>query len=390
MEKVNVAMICKLMPYYRLGIFQELSAIQKDYEFSFFGDTIKKGGIEPIPYTYASAKGKERIRWIKTKNYLYRPDKLLWQTGIVKEIFKSKFKVFVFEGAIGHYGIWLFAMLCKLRGKKVIYWTHGNRGLDRGIKKLLRVIFFKWLGDCLFLYGHFQRDIMVDDGYHPKKVHVIYNSLQPNKQFKILEAYESDKTRNKDLTLFKDEGAFTLIFIGRLASGKGVLDILRVINRLNKDHITVNCIFIGEGQEKDVMLSYCKENQIDDQVYFAGELYEEERIVPYFAKADLLISPGNVGLNCMHSLAYGVPVLTHDDFRYQNPEVEAIEDGVTGVFYKHGDFDDMVSKLKNWIAKDISKESIKLNCQRIIREVYNPTYQAACMISGLNKVLYEQ
>ncbi|WP_025740929.1 glycosyltransferase [Aquimarina pacifica] len=388
MEKVNVAMVCKLMPYYRLGIFQKLSSIDKHYEFSFFGDTIKKGGIEPIPYEYASAEGKERVRWIKTKNYLYRPDKLLWQTGIIKEIFKSKFKVFVFEGAIGHYPIWLFAFLCKLRGKKVIYWTHGNRGLDKGIKKLLRIVFFRWLGDALFLYGNFQRNIMINDGYNPNKVHVIYNSLQPNKQFKILEDYESNKIAGKKHTMFKDPNAFTLIFIGRLAAAKGVLDILKVVKTLKEDLVITNCIFIGEGQEKKGMESYCKENQLDDQVYFAGALYDEESIAPYFVEADLLLSPGNVGLNCMHSLAYGVPVLTHDDFRFQNPEVEAIEDGVTGVFYKYGDFDDMVSKLKHWIAKGISKETNRINCQHVIKEIYNPTHQAACMLTGFNKVLY--
>ena len=165
------------MAYYRLGIFKKLSAVNDKFEFSFFGDTKEQGGIKQIPYSYASEKLNENIRWIKTSNYFYKPEKLLWQTGIIKEIFKSKYKVFVFEGAIAHIPVWLYAFLCKLRGKKVIYWTHGNRGLDKGIKKFLRKILFKKLGDALFLYGNHQRDNMIKDGYNPDRLFVIYNSI---------------------------------------------------------------------------------------------------------------------------------------------------------------------------------------------------------------------
>ena len=389
MKKNYIAMICKLMPFYRIGVFQCLSAVDGNYEFSFFGDTEEQGGIKQIPYSYASAKGEERIRWVKTKNFFYKPERLLWQTGVIKEIFKSKFKVFVFEGAIAHYPIWLYALLCKIRGKKVVYWTHGNRGLDKGVKKLLRVVLFKWLGDGLFLYGHFQRDLMIKDGYDPNKLHVIYNSLRPKKQFEILESIESNEN-DDDVQIFKNPENFTVVFIGRLVSSKGVLDILKIVTELKKTMIDINCIFIGKGPEKEKMISYCDDFKIKDQVYFAGELYEEKHIASYFNMADLMISPGNVGLNCIHSLAYGVPVLTHDNFKYQNPEVEAITDGKTGVFYKYEDFDDMVLKLKQWMKNKPAAKIVKKNCQDIIKEKYNPTYQTECIVTALNTLLNEK
>ena len=389
MGKINVAMICKLMPLYRLGIFQELSSVTDDYHFDFFGDTIKKGGIEPIPYSYGNAKEGQKINWIRTKNYLYSSDKLLWQTGIIKQIFGSKYKVFVFEGAIGHLPIWLFAMLCRIKKKKVIYWTHGNRGLDRGIKKKMRIVFFKWLGNTIFLYGNYQRNIMIEDGYHPNKLQVIYNSLKPQEQFDTLSEYQKRGFKKSDLNIFKNPDHFTLIFIGRLAESKGIFKILEALITLNKLNIMANCIFIGDGKKKVEMVKICKANNLTDQVHFTGALYDEKDIAPFFMAADMMISPGNVGLNCMHSLAYGVPVLTHDDFRYQNPEVEAIEDGVSGVFYKYGDDNDMILKLKNWIVSDVSKKENISNCQKVIKEIYNPQYQAKCMIAGLNKVLHE-
>ena len=102
--------------------------------------------------------------------------------------------------------------------------------------------------------------------------------------------------------------------------------------------------------------------------------------------ADIMISPGNVGLNCIHSMAYGVPVITHDNFHFQNPEVEALIDGITGLFFEYNNFDDMVSKLKLWIEQGANKRLVKENCQKIIYETYNPNMQTKCIVAAIKKI----
>ena len=99
--------------------------------------------------------------------------------------------------------------------------------------------------------------------------------------------------------------------------------------------------------------------------------------------SNLMVSPGNVGLNCIHSLAYGVPVLTHNNFVYQNPEVEAIVDGETGFFYEYDNFDDMILILKKCINGNHDKKKISLKCQKMIVKLYNPKNQAACIANAV-------
>ena len=389
MEKVNVLMACKLMPYYRLGVFNELSKESNKLKFYFFGDTKVQGGIKQIPFEYAKKNHPLYIRWIKTKNFFYRPERLLWQTGIINQIFKSKFQVFVFEGAIAHYPIWLYALLCKLCGKKVMYWTHGNRGVDKGLKKILRKILFDYLGDGLLLYGHFQRNNMIEDGYKPNKLHVIYNSLQPKIQFEISNKFKTSELLCKKQSYFRNPENFTLIFIGRLVQHKAVFKILEAQNVLkNKHGLSVNVIFIGDGPEMGSLKQYVKNNNTEDQVYFAGSLYNEIDIAPLFMMSDLMVSPGNVGLNCIHALAYGVPVLTHSNFVFQNPEVEAIVSNKTGVFYEYDNFDDMVNVLVNWIKESSQKNLIKVNCVNKIKKVYSPVNQSNLIKEAINS-LYE-
>ena len=385
MQRINVAMICKLMPYYRLGIFQELSSVEEGYQFSFFGDTVEQGGIKQIPFSHADAERDRSIRWIRTKNYFYRPEALLWQTGIIKEIFGSKFKIFVFEGGIRHLPIWLYALLCKMNNKKVFFWTHGNRGLDNRLSKFIRKVFFDRLSDGLLLYGHFQRNLMIEEGYKPDKLFVIYNSLRPEQQFKMLSALDKNDVEKSKSKLFREPKRTTLIFIGRLVEHKGVMKILEAIDALQKEKIIANCIFIGKGPRLKAMQDFCKKNKLEKQIFFTGALYEERQIAHYFAMSDLMVSPNNVGLNCIHSLAYGVPVLTHDDFRYQNPEVESLEEGKTGFFFDHNNMDAMLLKMKYFITSKFDKEEQFKACQKSVNDKYNPTHQANCIIEAFNK-----
>ena len=388
--KFRVAMACKLMPYYRLGIFQKLTSLRGDSEFVFFGDTKEQGGIKQIPFSFANETQGKNIRWVKTNNYFYKPERLLWQTGIIKEIFGSNFKVFVFEGAIAHYPIWLFALLCQIFNKKVLFWTHGNRGLDKGIKKSLRIVLFKWLGDGLLLYGNTQRDIMIKDGYDPDKLFVVYNSLQAEKQFKTLKGLNDTLIKEKKSKLFEFPEGFTMIFIGRLVKSKGVKDILEVIENLKELNLKVNCIFIGDGPEKNDMIKECSKRGMDKQVHFAGQLYSESAIAPFFAMSDMMISPKNVGLNCIHSMAYGVPVITHGNFKFQNPEVEAIVENKTGVFFRYYDLENLTHVLKTWIQGKRDRNSIKQECQNMIKNVYSPENQANCISKAIKKIVHDR
>ena len=71
-----------------------------------------------------------------------------------------------------------------------------------------------------------------------------------------------------------------------------------------------------------------------------------------FYNSAVCVSPGNVGLTAIHSLTFGCPVITHDNFTMQMPEFEAIKEGVTGSFFKENDPKDLTSKIEFWIGKN--------------------------------------
>lgn len=381
----HVALVNKLMPLYRLAVFHELSKKNTACEFTCFGDTKEQGGIKIIPWRLANKVSEGGINWIKTSNYFYISERLLWQTGIVNAILFSKYNYFVFEGGVYHLPTWLFAILCRLRGKRVLFWTHGFKGFDKGLKKIIRKCYFK-LANALLLYGNFSRNIMIENGFKPQKLFVVYNSLDTTKQFELMNSSSNNYVDKQKSKIFHNPDLFTVIFIGRLVKPKKIEFLLKAVKEFSKNGNPINCVIVGDGPEKNSIKDFVSFNDLEKNIFLTGALYKEEEIYEYFKIADLMVSPGNVGLNCMHSLAYGVPVLTHDNFMYHGPEVEAIIPGENGLLFRHDDYGDLISKIDEWRGNQFKTSDIRGKCQEIIKTRYNPVSQAEKIIEAVEKV----
>ena len=160
---------------------------------------------------------------------------------------------------------------------------------------------------------------------------------------------------------------FKTNFIGRLAKNKR-LDIL--INAIKKAEKPIILNLIGEGEEKKNLIELVKKYNLQN-INFLGEIFDEEVISEKIFFSDLCVSPGNVGLTAIHSLTYGTPVLTHDNFNFQMPEVEAIEENVSGIFFRINSTNDLANKIKTFKKNNFKKTKVR----EIVLNKYNPIYQ---------------
>ena len=100
--------------------------------------------------------------------------------------------------------------------------------------------------------------------------------------------------------------------------------------------------------------------------------------------ADLCVAPGNIGLTAMHSMVFGTPCITHNDFAYQMPEFEVIKPYKTGCFFKRNNINDLAERIDEWFRVNRNeRETIRKACMDIIDKEWNPYYQ----INILKKVL---
>ena len=82
-----------------------------------------------------------------------------------------------------------------------------------------------------------------------------------------------------------------------------------------------------------------------------------------------MISPGNVGLNAVHFICYGTPVLTHKNFRDQMPEAETFMEGFNGLFHLENNIDSISEKINKWFSLHNTKWDREALKKKLIKKL---------------------
>jgi len=290
--------------------------------------------------------------------------------GQLKLAFAS-YSHYIITGQPYNISAWLLLIFNKIQGKQTYIWNHGWYGSEGFLKKVLKKIQFK-LSAGYLLYGTYAKELMIQEGFDAKKLHVIYNSLDYTRQLDI-------RNQLKKTHIYKEKFNNTypnLLFIGRLTKVKKLDMLLKAMQKSHDKGLNFNFIFIGEGTEKDLLKNLVAKYDLEQRVWFYGASYDEKVIGELLYNADLCVAPGNIGLTAIHSLMFGTPAITHSNFVNQMPEFEAIQEGKTGGFFKENDIDSLKERIEKWI-EDHPKKSVNVieNCHGIIDTYYNPAYQ---------------
>ena len=171
------------------------------------------------------------------------------------------------------------------------------------------------------------------------------------------------------------------MFVGRLNKNKKISLAIKAIKIINSEKERLNFLIIGDGPELDVIN---KEIINHENIKRTQSIYDEFVLSKYLYFSDLLISPGNVGLNAIHSLTYGTPVCTHNDIAYQMPEFQALNEN-NAIFFKKDDVNSLVNSLDNWLNHNENFTDKNL-VRRTIIERYNPKNQKHI----LKKILFKE
>ena len=346
-------------PHYRNAIY---SKIDKDLKYDlYFGDKVpvKMKQIDVSSYS----NYKKDLKNVFIKN-------LYWQRGAIENIFKP-YKNYIMTGDLSGISTWIVMILAKLSGKRVYLWSHGWYERDRAIKSVFRKMFFG-LSHKVLLYSDYAKQLMIDQGFSENKLVPIYNSLDYDTQKKVRDIL----TYNDVFTEKFSNNYPTLSYIGRIQKWKRLDLLIDAMVELKLKGFPVNLVLIGEDTEDTGLKEYIYKNKLSQNVWFYGPTYDEEEIGNLIYNSNICVSPGNVGLTAIHSLMYGTPLITHNDYRFQGPEFEAIKEGQTGVFFKRNDSKDLALKIQQWIQNHSRKDTaLKEKCYKIVDERYNPHYQ---------------
>lgn len=361
---MKLCLIYNFAPKYREGIFCKIdSKYDCDWYFGENQTNIKGLDLSML----------KRVKTLRNRTVFRHP--LYWQQGVLGLLRNNEYRTYFMLGDLYCLSTWAFIFLKKILcpGKHIYFWTHGWYGKEGFVKRVLKRIFLNAV-DGIFLYGNYARSLMIENGFSEDRLFVIHNSLNYVKQLEI-------RRKLVPGNIYKDHfgnDCNNLIFIGRLTAVKRLELLLHTIKILRDRREPYNLTFVGDGEKRSDLEQQVHQLGIDDIVWFYGACYDEEVNAQLIYNADLCVSPGNVGLTAIHSLMFGTPVITHDNFPYQMPEFESIHEGQTGAFYAYNDAQAMANCISQWFkdsASPVRREEIRQYCYKEIDQYWTPEFQ---------------
>ncbi len=358
--------------HYRAPIYI-LMAKELGCDFCFgdkIGDNIKK-----MDYTLVPTKVTEVHNVILGHGFT-------WQKGITK-LLSMDYDRIIYVGDTRCLSTWWSLIRGRFcRNIKTYVWTHGWYGKETGFEKVMKKIFFRLPTGGVFLYGNYARELMIREGFKPEILFVIHNSLD----------YEKQLATRKELAekpIYKEHFGNdnpNLYFVGRLTKVKKLDMVLTAMAILRDKGQGYNMTFIGDGVVKGELEELTKKLGLENQVWFYGACYDEKVLGEMIYNADLCVAPGNIGLTSMHTLVFGTPAITHNDFPHQMPEFEAIREGETGTFFTRDNVESLAEGISRWFAcADYNREEVRSACMREIDQNWTPEFQIKVLKRGLDK-----
>ncbi|MCI4346996.1 MAG: glycosyltransferase family 4 protein [Thermoplasmata archaeon] len=137
-----------------------------------------------------------------------------------------------------------------------------------------------------------------------------------------------------------------LLFVGRLASNKGLLELVTAYAALRRERPEAHLVLVGEdGGMGASVRRRAEELHVADSVHLTGFIRDERRLAAAFSEARMLVLPSEYeafGLVLLESLAHGTPVVASR----VGGIPEFIPDGRAGVLVPPSDVDALAEALR--------------------------------------------
>ena len=92
-------------------------------------------------------------------------------------------------------------------------------------------------------------------------------------------------------------GVPVFLFVGRMMWYKGLRIILDALKQLADDGLDFRMVFVGDGMEKEEIVSYSRSLGLEGKVLFSEAIRNRERIRAWYCRADLFLFPSTFDTN---------------------------------------------------------------------------------------------
>lgn len=360
----NVYICYHFFAHYRGAVIKELQRSDR-YNYIFMGDNRDPFDGTVRPWTPPPEAQFVRCPCIRLFGLLFQPT-------LLQIVFVRDCAAVVLLGNMYMPVTWFVAAICRLRGTRVLFWTHGWRRPEKDLKGRIRCLFYS-LAHGLLVYEHNAKCIAINEGFSAERVFVVYNSLDLDKQQSVIRKTTTEAIKRKRQALFARPELPIAMCCSRLVKTRRLHQLIEAMAQLKDQGIVVNLLIVGDGPERDHLETMSTILGVESHFY--GESYDENELGTLFQAAAVVVSPGPIGLLVTHAFTYGRPVIANDNPLHQGPEWHTIIPGENGDLFVEDDTEDLAAKLFEWTVTSEPSAEVSIACKKVVKEAYNPRFQ---------------
>lgn len=349
------------LPSYRKDFFNILLKKNKNIDIHYnsleddnlFLKEIPCNNFKYLGPAYAFLRNKSR--------YLF-----LWQSGLIWRNINN-YNLIIIEGNPRIISNYILLMLSKILRFKIVWWGQLWSGGTKIINYHFKLHLLNYCNAVLF-YNIHEKYKYLKDSHNDLKLFHLNNGINAN--------YIRNYRKN-----YSSERKYDFLFCGRFTEKSCISLLLQAI------HLTkYKFAFIGNNSltnhldVSQVIIDLNIVNQVDLYDFTTDELILSQ----IFNNSKIFVYPGQVGLSMLHAMAYGLPLIVHDNSSKQMPEYFCFNDQNSGFTFEYNNLDSLVNRLSSSL-KSKNLHSISDNNISCIENNY--TYET--MARNFNSMLHE-
>ncbi|MEU4016780.1 glycosyltransferase family 4 protein [Microbacterium sp. NPDC028030] len=301
---------------------------------------------------------------------------LYWDRGLVPRVFRTSAQAIVLEGNVYGLSNWIAIAVARLRRRRVVFWGHAWKRPESGAKLRLRRTFYG-LADGHLTYGEWAPAFAGTVGLDARTFVPVFNSIYPRREI----VSETPRAHRPS-----PSGRLSLVYSGRLTVRHKADDAVSAVIAANAQGHDVRLTLIGDGPERERLEELARD---DEKIELRGAVYDLDELREVYRKADFAVSPGATGLNVIQALGFAVPVIAACGDPQSGPEIEAVQEGVTGVLYPAtAGLEGLVQSIAATAAMpDEVYSALSAAGRALVEERYTAERHASAVVSALGQLL---
>ena len=361
MKIINVAILTNIIPAYREGFYDRLFR-RDDLNVKVFCQDHMPG----INITSIHKKYGEDVKIVKFISA--RKEKIAWQFLPWREIL-SKYDVVFVGGNPRVLSDFLISSFMHFTRKNVVHWTMAHSFRANYITETLRLRWSKMFNN-IFVYTDAEVAFLRNKGFRKNFILGMNNGLD-QKKIDAVAAKWTEAHFQEWRTLNNLQNRTLLLSCARLEAKNEFGLVIQSLPEIIAHFSDILWCVIGDGEDKIKLETMINNAGLSNHVRFVGELYQEDKLAPWFLSSQLLVHPAAIGLTLLHSFGYGLPIITHDRSEEHGPEYAAFEPELTGRNFCIGNHQSLADAIIKLLQDKAALANMKSYVHKVAAEKYN-------------------